>query len=784
MMINKMMRSKLNVVCAMAMASALALSGCSGEIANNLKSSIQGSDNIGVIVEGNDSSAIASSAESSVEIGEVTATVTLSDDGSTVSGNGVKVDGTDVIIEDGGTYSFSGSLTEGRIKVEATGKDVTIVLNGVTITNSDKDAIYIEEANSAVVYVMEGTVNSLTSGTEETYETAKAAVEEANSSDDTESSSETTESASSDSETTDDGFSNSQKATIMAKCDLMISGAGTLNVYGYINNGIQSKTNLTVECVNLVMVAANDGIKGGTDITITSGVFDLKAVGDAVQSDGTLNIEDGTFTVVTGDGAASAEKKSEMGFGGGNGGFGGGRMNRQNSTTESGTDSSTTTQTSSQTASASGQMPEMPADGQMPEMPADGQMPEMPADGQMPQIPENGQVTSDDSSASSDTATTTQFQGRMGMAMDFENSLDSDSNAVSQKGFKAAGDMVISGGSFEMDTVDDAVHADGVLTVCGGSFAIKAGDDALHTETDLVIDGGTITIDECYEGIEGATITVNDGEIDVTSSDDGFNASSSEVDPLITINGGDVYVNSSGDGLDSNKDIVINGGTVYVDGPANSGNAAIDIGTENQGTFVVNGGTVTAIGMSGMLENADSSSTQQVLTYVFDESLEEGTEIKITDSNGSVVATVTTTKSANAITYSSADLETGETYTFTAGSLTGELTADDINATNGAATGMGGFGGMGGRGGNGGFGGRGMNGGNGQGSTEAGTDQSSSTNSGGDQNGSTDGTSGTMPAGPGGQGGFGGPGMQGGQQAPGQGMQGGPGSQQAPGQNG
>ena len=749
-MINKFMRKRLSIVCVMAMVAALALSGCSGEIAENLKNSVLGSETKGVTVEGNDSSALESSAESSIELGDVKATVTLSDDGIDVDGTGVTVDGSDVIIEQGGTYSFAGTLTEGRIKVEAEGQDVQIILNGVTITNSEKDAIYIEEANSAVVYVMEGTVNSLTSGTEETYETAKAAVEEANSSDDSSDASEaskssedngtdsassenadstenassenadSTDNVASDSETADDGFSNSQKATIMAKCDLTISGAGTLNVYGYINNGIQSKTNLLVECVNLVMVAANDGIKGGTDITITSGVFDLKTVGDAVQSDGTLNIEDGTFTVVTGDGAASAEKKSEMGFGGENGGFGG-KMNRQNSG-ESSTSSDQTSSTTSQNTSANAQpsdMPQMPADGQMPEMPADGQMPQAPADGQ---APAGDMAASGESTSSDGTSANTQFHGGMGMAMDFENSLDSDSNAVSQKGFKAAGDMTISGGYFEMDTVDDAVHADGALTVSGGSFAIKAGDDALHTETDLVIDSGTITIDESYEGIEGATITVNDGEINVTSSDDGFNASSSEVDPLITINGGDVYVNSSGDGIDSNKDIVINGGTVYVDGPANSGNAAIDIGTENQGTFVVNGGTVTAIGMSGMMENADSSSTQQVLTYVFDESLEEGTEIKITDSDGSVVATVTTTKSANAITYSSADLETGETYTFTAGDLTGELSADDINATNGAATGMGGFGGMGGQGG------------------------------------------------------------PGGQQAPGQGMQGAPGSQQAPGQ--
>ena len=86
-----------------------------------------------------------------------------------------------MVITAGGTYSFSGTLTEGRIKVEAENQDVVIILNGVTITNSEKDAIYIEYASSATIYVMDGTENTLTSGTEETYEAAKTATQEANS---------------------------------------------------------------------------------------------------------------------------------------------------------------------------------------------------------------------------------------------------------------------------------------------------------------------------------------------------------------------------------------------------------------------------------------------------------------------------------------------------------------------------------------------------------------------------------------------------------------------------
>jgi hypothetical protein len=690
-MINRNMRKKINLTCALAMAFALVLSGCSQSASTAVK-------------DLSDSAIVASAATTEstedIEIGDATAEVILSDSGSEVSGTGVEIDGSDIVIKSGGTYSFTGSLSEGRIKVEAEGKEVQIILNGVTITNSEKDAIYIEEAASAVIYVTEGTENNLTSGTKDSYEEAKTSVSEANSSDETASDEDTTTETAADEE---EGLSNSQKATIMSKCDLTIAGSGTLNVNGYINNGIQSKTNLTIGSVSLTVVAANDAVKGGESVNIESGVFDLTAVGDAVQSDGTLYVADGSFTVKTGDGAASAEKKSDNMFGGG---FGGMHMKSGRNSGETSTNS--TGDNASQSAEgerpdfangerpdfANGEMPQM-TEGELPELPSgeapqmtEGERPELP-DGEMPQMAE-GETPQMPSGDSSDSDMSQMF----GMMDDAGDSYDSDSNSVSRKGFKSDGDMTISGGVFVMDTVDDAIHSNASLTIEGGEYTIQAGDDAVHAEAELVVDGGNITVDTCYEGLEASHITVNDGDINVTASDDGFNASSSGNDSLITINGGSVYVSSDGDGIDSNKDIVINGGTVYVDGPGNGGNAAIDVGTENQGTFVINGGTVTGIGMSSMLENADESSTQQTVTYVFDETLEAGTEITIKDASGNVVAEVTTTKSANAITYSSDQLKSGETYTFTASDLSGELTADSINATNSSGgMGFGGFGG-------------------------------------------------------------------------------------------
>ena len=733
-MLNKKMKSKMGIGFATVLAVALLVAGCGTTTGGTETATV-----------GTESATIVASTDASIDLSDVTAVITLSDNGSVVSGNGASVEDNDIVITSGGTYSFSGTLTEGRIKVEAEGQDVTIVLNGVTITNSEKDAIYIEYANSATIYVMEGTDNVLTSGTETTYEEAKAATDEANASAETnvaagesdsaatdvssaddstssEDNTSTTETSSADAsgsaddseavsdsatsegstEAVDEGFSNSQKATIMAKCSLTVSGSGSLTVNGYINNGIQSKEILTISDVDLTLFSANDGIKAGTKLNITSGTFDIDSYGDAIQSDGTLNISDGYFDIFTGNGSASAEKKSEAMPGGG--GMGGERNSSDmiaKMLERMGVDGASDLAAALEKAGALESAPRdmnsvvdwlnglvedgtISADYQttidaIESAMSSFQPGQMGAQNQAPQMAGGG------------------FGG--GMMDDTADSVDSDSNSVSQKGIKAEGVMTIDGGTFTIDTVDDAIHGTSDVVINAGTFNITSGDDGVHSDTNLTVNGGTITVEDSYEGIEAGVITINDGEISVTSSDDGFNASTTLTDPDITINGGVVYVNASGDGLDSNKNLTINGGTVYVDGPSEDMNAAIDIGTENQGIFVINGGTVTAVGSSGMLENADSSSTQQTITYVFSEKLEEGTVITVSDSSGNEVASFTLIKSASAVTYSSADLVSGETYTFTAGDQSGEITADSINTTNSTGgMGMGGHGGMGGRG--------------------------------------------------------------------------------------
>ena len=292
--------------------------------------------------------------------------------------------------------------------------------------------------------------------------------------------------------------------------------------------------------------------------------------------------------------------------------------------------------------------------------------------------------------------TTNGGSGQSGSAVDKSFGNKSTYDETSSKGLKSESNLVIKGGTFKIDSKDDAIHSNGDVGISKATIEISSCDDGIHADSSVIIESGTINITKSYEGIEGKNITVNSGEISLVSSDDGFNVSGgndsssmngrpgqnggmdADSGGILTINGGTIYVSSNGDGLDSNGSIVMTDGVVYVDGPTNNGNGSLDY----NGTFNISGGSLLAVGSSGMAQSTSTSSSQISIQYYLSNNYSD--KFMIEDSDGNVIIEYSPKKTYQNVVYSSGDLKEGETYILKIdGNSVGTITANSIVNSNG-----------------------------------------------------------------------------------------------------
>lgn len=531
--------------------------------------------------------------------------ITLTDSSATAKGKytGYEIDGTDVSITAAGTYVFSGDCDNGSITVKKGVTGVTIVLNGLTLTNDDSAAITLNKTAEASLIAAAGTTNTVA---------------------DTEGSSD-------------------ENAAVKVKSGaaLTIGGKGTLTVDGNAKNGIKGAADavITVAEVKLNINAVNDGLSCDDELNITGGTLSITAGGDAVKAspDTGENPDTTSLGNVTISGGTLTLNVAEDGI---------------------------------------------QADG------------DLTISGGTFHVKTNGGHTT---------------------------ALTDDS--ASCKGFKAGKTLTVTGGTLTVDSADDALHASTDVTISGGTLTLATGDDGVHADNDLVI--GTkgasstttpkINITASYEGLEGTTVTVYSGDIDVAASDDGVNAASSTLGErsdkyAINIAGGDLYIDAGSDGLDSNNDINITGGKVEVYGA----DAVMDAAIDYDGTFTLSGGTLFGAGMEpsagtqayiavgetspsggGMgggpngnrptppnfSGNTSTDGTFTPPTKPFGGNMnggqqggapanresalgiKEGSVITVQDSSGKTLYTATALGSMSSVIFSSADIKEGETYT-------------------------------------------------------------------------------------------------------------------------
>lgn len=636
--------------------------------------------------------------------------ITLNGDSVTADDKNVEVDGSKVTITGAGTYVLSGTISDGQIVVDSDDKDsVRLVLNGAEITCSNSSAIWVK-AGDTIITLADGTENTLTDGAEYTT----------------------------------DSEDDEPKAAVYAKDDLTFNGSGSLTVNVNYKNGIQCKDALKFVSGTYTITAANNGLVGKDSVsikdgtyTITSGgdgikstntdetdkgyviidggTFTITAEGDGIQAETLLRVNDGDFTITTGGGSENAVQKNGMGGGGPIGG--GGQMPENgsgrpedgrapgNQEAESSDGQSANADAAASDSNSSAGSTDTNTPPEKKDLPqGNGGQP-----GEPPQNnTDNSNSDSNGSADGSDTSDSDTSGNQMqpgGTPPDMNQQSSEEEDTTSTKGLKSYVELVATGGTFNIDSCDDALHSDNSVEVTDGTYTINTGDDGIHADKTLNISGGTIDIQQCSEGIEGFDIVINDGDIRVTASDDAINAAgesstdnsdttadsetnkeqtdnsvsdsgngqqtgqmggqmeAEDQGATLTINGGSLYVNANGDGLDANGDILITGGNLTLHGPADGGNGTLDYASECK----ITGGTFAAVGSNGMIQNPSEDSEQPVICQSLDSQVESGTVIAVKDEDGNVITEIKTEKNVQWYAFSSSKLKVGKSYTICIG---------------------------------------------------------------------------------------------------------------------
>lgn len=651
-----------------------------------------------------------------------------STDGSTITQNDSVY-----TITQAGEYTVTGLLSEGQIVVNADDNaEITIVLNGTSITCSNGSPIYIKNADNVKIKSEENTYNCIVDARAESDDNP------------------------------DNSSSENGNAAIYAACDLKLVGKGALSVTGNYNNGIQSKDDISIKNVTIKVNAINNAIKGNDEVAIESGeIIAISRKGDGIKTSnsslstkgkqkGNVIISGGNIGIYAACDGIDAAYGIDV--------SGDGNLNIYTDT-YSDYSEAVAADNSGSSASSSGSSISTP-DSSASNPGSSASNPDSSASNPSSSNQNQGSSSKSSSNATMMTYTTTantdnqnnssvgtppdmnnaQNNGNMGNPPDMNNSSsnpgmkgnfgggnraangmpgnnssgNSSKKSYSTKGIKAESEINISGAAINISSTDDGIHANsdsgvletgedgkGIISISGGTITISTGDDGIHADKELNITDGYINVLTSYEGLEAITININGGQSFVYAADDGINACTGDgtSTPLINITGGYVDVTTGSgdtDGIDSNGSYTQSGGMVLVKGGSSSGQVSGSIDVD--GNITITGGTCVALG--GICETPVNS----VNAYVFSSVSFNAGSYSVKDSSGNEIISFTLNNSYSNGWICASALTTNTEYTLycDGSSLAGwTQSAGTMGASNASGFGSnpGGFNG-GGRGGN------------------------------------------------------------------------------------
>ncbi|MDR0499925.1 MAG: carbohydrate-binding domain-containing protein [Coriobacteriales bacterium] len=232
-------------------------------------------------------------------------TIQFSGSSVTVAGtnsSAVQVSGTIATIGEEGTYIVSGSCSNGQLAVNAIaeGTKVQLVLDGLTLSNSNDAALLVEQADKVFITLAPNS-SSVLGDNSQRNDVSLTDDDETTSTDTT-------------SDATSDGTHESHNATLFAHDDLTINGTGSL-VVSSVTHGISCKDDLAVADGDIQITAAGDGLKGKDSVIIAGGTLNISADDDGIvstQTDqayekGFVSINSGSIKVSAKDDGLHAE---------------------------------------------------------------------------------------------------------------------------------------------------------------------------------------------------------------------------------------------------------------------------------------------------------------------------------------------------------------------------------------------------------------------------------------------------------------------------------------------